>query len=169
MVGTVPAFVIMKEPIVVSGDITVYDLAKLLVDEKRCSVIVVSTKDKNIKVARTDDILNKVLVKKLPPEAVKASEIASNNIVTVPPETSIEDVIKLMKDKKAKEIFVINENGEIEGVITKDDIIDVTPELIATLKDLVEYLLSIINETLSEDSQDKAKKRILQHQKGEYK
>ena len=61
-----------------------------------------------------------------------------------------------MNKYKTNELFIVDE-GKIIGVITQEDLIKITPDIISTLKELVNYLLQIIDEVTSEESSDKSK------------
>ncbi|AIJ06204.1 inosine monophosphate dehydrogenase [Methanocaldococcus bathoardescens] len=157
MVGDVPVLLIMKKPIVVSGDVSVYDVAKIMIKENVPCVLVVCGKPnhESIEVATDEDMINKVLIKKLPPDKIKVEDIASDKLVTIPPDTTIDEALKIMNKYKTKELFIVDE-GKIVGVITQDDITKVTPEIISTLKELVNYLLKIIDEVINENENNES-------------
>ncbi|MEO2118022.1 MAG: CBS domain-containing protein [Methanocaldococcus sp.] len=158
MVGEIPVLLIMKKPIVVSGNVSVYDVAKLMIEQNISCVLVVCERPnhESIEVATDRDIIKKVLIKKLPPDKVKIEDISSRNLVTIPPNTTIDEALEFMNKYKTNELFIVDE-GKIVGVITENDLIKITPEIISTLKELVNYLLQIINEVTSEESGDKSK------------
>ncbi|GEM_PF-1631100 len=158
MVGEIPVLLVMKKPIVVSGDVSVYDVAKLMIEQNISCVLVVCerTNHESIEVATDRDIIKKVLIKKLPPDKVKIEDISSRNLVTIPPNTTIDEALKIMNKYKTNELFIV-EDGKIVGMITEEDLIKITPEIISTLKELVNYLLQIINEVTGEESSNKSK------------
>ena len=158
MVGEIPVLLIMKKPIVVSGDVSVWDVAKLMVEQDVPCVLVVCEKPnhENIGVATDKDIIRKVLTKKLSPDKVKIEDISSGKLVTIPPNTTIDEALEIMKKYKTNELFIVDE-GKIIGVITQEDLIKITPDIISTLKELVNYLLQIIDEVTNEESSDKSK------------
>ena len=158
MVGEIPVLLIMKKPIVVSGDVSVYDVAKLMVEQDVPCVLVVCERPnhESIGVATDKDIIRKVLTKKLSPDKVKVEDISSGKLVTIPPNTTIDEALEIMKKYKTNELFIVDE-GKIIGVITQEDLIKITPEIISTLKELVNYLLQIIDEVTGEESSDKSK------------
>ncbi|ACV25005.1 CBS domain-containing protein [Methanocaldococcus fervens] len=175
MPGNIPVLLIMREPIIVSGDISVYDVAKLMVKDDMPSVLVIRGKPnkERIGVATDEDLINKVLIKKLPPDKVKIEDIASDKLVIIPPDTPIDEALRIMRDRGVKELFIVDEKGEIIGVITENDIMKVTPEIIATLKELVDYLLKIIDEVTEDNKKlplkekDKEKVKIKNKAKNE--
>ncbi|AAB98439.1 inosine monophosphate dehydrogenase isolog [Methanocaldococcus jannaschii DSM 2661] len=158
MVGEIPVLLIMKKPIVVSGDVSVYDVAKLMVEQDVPCVLVVCERPnhESIEVATDKDIIKKVLIRKLPPDKVKVEDISSGKLVTIPPNTTIDEALEIMNKYKTNELFIVDD-GKIVGVITEEDLIKIAPEIISTLKELVNYLLQIIDEVTSGDISDKSK------------
>ncbi len=152
MVGEVPVLVLMKKPIIVGGNITVYDVSKLMIKENVHSVLVLAHKldSEKIKVATDRDIINKVLIKKIPPDKIKVENISSDKLITISPNTTIDEALKIMSKYKTNELYIVDDEGKIIGMISEEDIINVTPEIISTLKELVDYLLKIINEEINE-------------------
>ncbi|XRO76133.1 cyclic nucleotide-binding/CBS domain-containing protein [Methanocaldococcus sp. 10A] len=157
MVGDIPVLLIMKKPIIVSGDVSVYDVAKLMVKENIPCVLVICGKPhrESIEVATDEDIIKKVLIKKLLPDKIKVEEISSDKLVTIPPDTTVDEALKIMSKYRTKELFIVDE-GKIVGIITEDDITKVTPEIISTLKELVSYLLEIIDKVIDEKNNNKS-------------
>ena len=54
--------------------------------------------------------------------ASKASEICSRDVVTVSPETTLQDIATIMAEK-GKHLLPVVSSGKIEGIIAKIDII----------------------------------------------
>ncbi|CAB3289916.1 Inosine monophosphate dehydrogenase [Methanocaldococcus lauensis] len=153
MIGDIPVLVLMKKPIVVGGNISVYDVAKLMVKENIHSVLVLTHKlnYEKIEVATDRDIINKVLIKKLHPGKIKVEDISSDKLITISSNTTIDEALKIMSKHKTNELYIVDEEGKIIGLISDEDIIHITPEIISTLRELVDYLLKIINEVTNEN------------------
>ncbi|WP_457612214.1 CBS domain-containing protein [Methanocaldococcus sp.] len=152
MVADIPVIMIMKEPIIVSGNIPVYEVAKLMVKQNTPCVLVVYEKGsrEKIGVAKDEDIVRKVIVRKLPMDKVKIGEIVSEDILKVPPDKTITEILELMKKTGKREVFIVDKD-EIVGVVTEEEIINISPELLNTLKDLIDYLLKIVDDVLKEE------------------
>lgn len=55
--------------------------------------------------------------------AMKVEDAMTEDVVTITPDTSIEDIAGYMADKKLYTLPVIDENGELVGVVGKEDVL----------------------------------------------
>jgi len=62
-----------------------------------------------------------VLVRKSPAERTAVREIMKSNVITVTPDTPIEEAARLMRDRKVG-AFPVLRNGKLVGIITESDI-----------------------------------------------
>ena len=66
----------------------------------------------------------------------------TRKVITISPDTSFHDALKLMKDKKIRRLPVV-ENDKLVGIVTEKDLLYASPSMATTL-DIWElhYLLS---------------------------
>lgn len=74
-------------------------------------------------VVTDQDILEKVIMKKLDPSKVTAGQIATKKIVSIQPTASITDATAAMKKNKVKRLIVIDNLGNLTGIISQTDFI----------------------------------------------
>lgn len=120
-------------------------IAKEMVNRDAGSVII--TEDgKAVGIITERDFVKSIITEDRRPSEVNASEILSTPLLTVKPETSIDEASRIMLKANVKRLPVLK-NGTIVGVISNTDILMVTPGLNTILKDLIdmnrEALLSI--------------------------
>ncbi|ENN95735.1 signal transduction protein [Methanocaldococcus villosus KIN24-T80] len=159
MVATIPVLVIMKKPVIVSGDVSIDKIAKIMIDENIPCVLVIK-KDNSIEKVDEEDIIKKVIIKKLSPEKVKTEDISSPKIIKVHKNTPVEEAMEIMSKNKVKELFVVDDDGKIIGMITEEDVVNVAPDIINTLESLINHLLEIVDEVLEEEKKEKKIVRI---------
>ncbi|MCW4005420.1 MAG: CBS domain-containing protein [Candidatus Bathyarchaeota archaeon] len=82
------------------------------------------------------DLLVRLFTQNLAPNAVIARMVYTNPLVTIDEEATVDDAIKLMNHWKIKHLPVIDKEGKMLGVLTKDDIIFNIPSKLADLKEL---------------------------------
>ncbi len=63
-------------------------------------------------------------------EKIRVEDIMTKNVITVTPDTTIEDSAKLLHDKMIGGLPVVDEKGELEGVITETDVLEVLLEVL---------------------------------------
>jgi CBS domain-containing protein len=68
------------------------------------------------------DIVVRVLAEGNDPGMVTVGEICSRELTTVPPTASIDDAVRLIRQKAIRRLPVVEDNGEILGIISIGDI-----------------------------------------------
>jgi len=68
------------------------------------------------------DIVVRVLADGSDPAMVTVGEICSRELTTVPPTASIDDAVRLIRQKAIRRLPVVEDNGEILGIISIGDI-----------------------------------------------
>ncbi len=68
------------------------------------------------------DIIEKVVYAKRVPEKTKVRDMMAKKMVTCGPNSTIIEVVKLMKNKRLRRIPVIDENRRLLGIITNFDL-----------------------------------------------
>jgi CBS domain-containing protein len=98
--------------------------------------IMVTEKDKLVGIITERDILERIVERFLDPRKTKVNEIMSSPVITIPPDTSIEDAAKIMTEKNIKKLPVI-ENDTLVGIVTSMDLVKAGPKLLVLLEDLL--------------------------------
>jgi CBS domain-containing protein len=139
--------IMTKKVITINQDASIEELSELLLDNKISGVPVADNDGKIVGIATEGDIIVKdtnlyfpryfklldsiiylesltkfknSLKKHL---ATKVSEIMTSDIVSCTAETSVDDVASIMVENKINRIPVLTEDKNLEGIITRADII----------------------------------------------
>ncbi|MBU0590861.1 CBS domain-containing protein [Candidatus Micrarchaeota archaeon] len=133
--------IMTKEVIVIPFEKSILDVAKLMKKHAIGSVIVVEdTEGKRAKGIITErDIVDKILAKGKDPYQVPIKDIMSAPLRVVKPDTTIEDAAKAMKENKIKRLPVVNDNNELIGILSENDIMKIFPMVV----DLIEEKAAI--------------------------
>ena len=83
------------------------------------------------------DIVLEILAEGVDLEAVSIGDVMSYELVTVTEDTKLIDTIKLMRDKGVRRIPVVNQQGELEGLLTVDDLLDLLAEQVTDIVSLI--------------------------------
>ena len=137
MTAILVADIMTRLPITAKPDITLLDAAKIMVNKKVGSILLV-TKKRLVGFLSEKDILW-ALIKKSKEELskIRAIDISPKKIATIRPDSAIEEALKKMKKLKFERLPVIHE-GELVGIITIRDILNFNPEIYPELKELEE-------------------------------
>jgi CBS domain-containing protein len=74
------------------------------------------------------------------PDETKIAEIMSPEVVTVAPDSTVEQAVDLMVKHKIKKLPVVD-GDKLMGIITASDIIVVEPKLVASIANLISMKL----------------------------
>ncbi len=97
--------------------------------------LVVMEKESPVGIVTERDLLKRVLAESKDPRKINVQEIMSKPLIVGKPDMLIEEVIKLMIDKKIKKLPIV-ENGKLLGLVTLTDIVSFQPQLIRVVKQL---------------------------------
>ncbi|MBU4299726.1 MAG: CBS domain-containing protein [Nanoarchaeota archaeon] len=101
--------------------------------EKNIRGIPIVLKNKIVGMLTDKDIVSKVVAENKSPRDVTAGEIMSPKIITASPGDSITDVAKIMYANNVGRIPVIDEKGNLVGIVTETDITKIAPGIIDIL------------------------------------
>ena len=112
--------VMTQSPEGVSGDTTVADAAKLMRDKDFGAVLCMDGDE--ISGLLTDrDIAVRVVAEGKDPDSVTVGDTATKDIQTLSPDDSVEDAIKLVRDKNVRRVPVV-EGAKPVGIVSIGDL-----------------------------------------------
>ncbi len=97
--------------------------------------IVVTKNNKPIGIITERDIVVRVVAEGKEPNKTLVKDIMSSPLITIYPETSITEAMRLMAKSNIRRLVILN-NGELYGIISSRDIIKVSPSLIDILSEM---------------------------------
>jgi CBS domain-containing protein len=110
-----------RDVISIDGDATVFDAVKMMVDANVGALLV--TGEGGIEGIFTErDYLRRIAVEGRTSRDTKVREVMSAPVIVVTPETSVEETMAIMTDRKIRHVPVARE-GEIVGVVTIGDLV----------------------------------------------
>ncbi|MFQ5711553.1 MAG: CBS domain-containing protein [Candidatus Geothermarchaeales archaeon] len=128
---------VMNSPVVtLERDKPVLEAAKLMKRYKVGSVIIVNAEETPIGILTKTDVIDRLLAKEKDSRKVKAEEIMSSPLITVEPQTKIQDAVKIMRMRKVSRLGVVYKK-KLVGILSVRDVIRVTPEIMDILSEKV--------------------------------
>jgi CBS domain-containing protein len=126
--------VMTKNPKVVRRDTTVQEIVATMT-KFDISSIIVAQEERPVGIVTHKDIVSKVVLPRIPPDALKAIEVMSTPVVKITEDASIEEAAALMAKKRIKKIIVVSGNSDkLVGIITSTDIVRAQPTLMALVE-----------------------------------
>lgn len=83
------------------------------------------------------DIVIEILAEDVDIDAVIVGDVMSDQLVTINEETQLVDVIKQMRIKGVRRLPVVNELGELQGILSVDDLLEIIVEQLSDIVGLV--------------------------------
>lgn len=118
-----------------TSDVAISDIAKLMTENDISSVVI---EDETIKgIVTTNNIISKVVSKNLSSQDVTA-DMVMEDYVGLKPETSLAEASRIMIENNSK-VVLITEDDELKGILTLTDIVRVSPELIQTFIEELDF------------------------------
>ncbi len=139
--------IMVRHVVTVSPDLSVEDLAKLLIEQSLSGVPVVDGSGALAGIVSEGDLLHKECAPRLPNfinllgavifyngidrfdddfkklMARQVAEIMTDEVITVGPETAVDEVARLMIEHKIRQVPVVGEDGRLQGMVRRVDII----------------------------------------------
>ena len=104
--------------------------ALIVVDEERGSHVPVG-------IVTDRDIVIEVLAAEVPPSSVTVGDVMSRDLVMVKEDLGILETIEVMRDKGVRRMPIIDDSGELAGIVSADDLLELLSTEIAALGSMV--------------------------------
>jgi CBS domain-containing protein len=112
--------VMTKDPVTLPADRSVLDAARCMRDSDIGDVIIVQG-DRVAGILTDRDIVVRAVAEGRDPAQTKVAEVATMDPATVAPDDSIDDAIRIMRERNIRRLPVV-ENGRPVGVVTIGDL-----------------------------------------------
>lgn len=119
--GQLAADVMTPEVIGVASVSTVTETAELMRDNHVGDVFVMEG-DRLLGILTDRDIVVRVIAPGLDPIATRAGQVCSEDLIAVTPETPVEEVVRVMRERAVRRLPVVDEHGRPVGAISIGDL-----------------------------------------------
>jgi CBS domain-containing protein len=121
---------VMSSPVITIKDTdTVLAASKLMKKNEIGCVVVVDCKGKPVGLMTERDVVRRVAALDLLPSKVLAGKSMTKPTATIDATADVAEAAKKMRTMKIRRLVVLQE-GKLKGIITSNDIVDITPALI---------------------------------------
>lgn len=121
-----------KKPIVVSPDETLAGAGEMMLKKEVGSLVVVEN-GKLAGMITEKDLIKALVQSRKDPTKVKVKEVMARKMVTIPPETDLYDIAKIMNEQDIRRLPVVDKNEELLGIVTEKDLLKIQPSVIDVL------------------------------------
>jgi len=131
-----------REVIVIQRDGTTLEAAKLMRQYHVGAVIVIETQNGRqipVGIVTDRDLVVEVLATELDNAVITVGDIMAPEIFTIQENTTTYEAIEYMRRKTIRRLPVVNESGELVGILTLDDVLELLSGELQDLAKLVRY------------------------------
>jgi CBS domain-containing protein len=132
---------VRKEVYSIPEEMTVHEAARYLRDRQVRSAGVTHSLGKLIGVVSQSDISDKVAAENKCPAWLKVSEIMTRELITVAPEATLDECLRLMEKNGVYHLLVIDEGEIFRGMLSVSDLLRVMVTDEKERADLLEAIL----------------------------
>jgi CBS domain-containing protein len=126
---------VMSSPVVTVDETeTTNNIAIKMSSEKLGAVIITNKEKKPIGIITERDLVVRVIAKNNKPDQVKAKEIMTAPLITVDPDTPINDAARKMNRLNIRRLGIMHKDNLI-GIVSDKDLLGVMPELIEIIQE----------------------------------
>ena len=125
--------------------------AKLMIENKIGSVVVVDSKGKSVGIITKENLIQHVIAKNAPAESVFAADVMSEPLLTASATLTIIQAMQTMFKEGIRHLVITGSEGKLLGICTDTDIFKVVPQLILLEQ---EYLRVMENDQEQESPDD---------------
>ncbi len=116
-----------SKPVSVGPDKTVQDCAQVMLNNHVGSLIIAEG-EKLTGIITEQDIVRKVVAKKMDPASTKVSQVMVTEIISAEPDMDIYDALVIMRDNNIRHLPVLHKK-KLVGYLTIKDILKIQPQL----------------------------------------
>jgi len=125
----------------IRDDTTVHEAARYLRERQVRAVGVLGADDALVGVVSQSDISDKVAAENKCPAWMRVSEIMSTQLVTVTPDRSVADCLRLMEQHGFYHLLVVDATGRYRGMLSVTDLLTVIASDEKSRADMLEAFL----------------------------
>jgi CBS domain-containing protein len=114
--------IMTESPACCGPDTALPEVARMMVEHDCGEIPVVDKGKKPVGVVTDRDITCRTVAEGKNPRELTAKDCMSSPVVTVTPETSVEDCCKTMEDNQVRRVPVVDESGACCGMVSQADV-----------------------------------------------
>ncbi|WP_374089076.1 CBS domain-containing protein [Methylomicrobium lacus] len=129
-----------REVLVAAKDDSILEAAKLMREYHAGDVIIVEERNGArypVGIVTDRDIVIELIAKEIAIDSVTVGDLMCRELVLAREEDSLFDAIKLMRQKGIRRLPVVDLHGALAGIITADDLIELTTEQLRDIAGLI--------------------------------
>jgi len=126
---------IMSSPVITASETETTNNIAITMSKESLGAVIITDKEKNpIGIITERDLVVRVVAKNSKPDQVEAKEIMTSPLITIEPDTAINDAARQMNRLNIRRLGVVYK-GNMVGIVSDKDLLGVMPELIEIIQE----------------------------------
>jgi CBS domain-containing protein len=120
-----------RDVVIVAKEQNVVEAAKLMRQYHVGDVVVVMDKDDKkvpLGILTDRDIVIELVAEQVDPQSLTVGDVMSDQLLIISERDELLDTIEQMRSKGVRRVPIVGEQGELVGILTLDDVLDVLAE-----------------------------------------
>ena len=132
--------IMTKNVITVTKNTSADICAKLMIENKIGSLVVLDEKGKTVGIITKENLIKHVLAVDAEPKTVTAGNVMSSPLITAAPTLSVIQAMQTMFKDGIRHLVVTGTDGQVQGICTDTDIFKVVPQLILLEQEYLRFM-----------------------------
>ena len=132
--------VCIRNVVHVSRETTVHEAAQLMRQHHVGDLVVVDIVDDSVRpvgILTDRDIVLSVVAPKLDATVMTVGDVMGDELITCPEEMGVSECIHRMRSKGVRRMPIVNLRGELVGIVSVDDMIEILAEELSEISKLI--------------------------------
>ena len=134
-----------REVVIVEPEVSITEVASMMREYHVGTLVVVDREGSTarpIGVITDRDLVIEVIAQEVPLDAVVVKDVMNKDLVYVTEQETLLNTIALMHSRGVRRIVVLDDNGNLQGIISADDAIELLAEAMNNLSNVVRREIS---------------------------
>jgi CBS domain-containing protein len=129
-----------RNTVVATEDSSIAEVARLMREHHVGSVVIVEpgVRPKPVGIITDRDLVVEIMASDIDPQRVVVGDAMSFDLVTAQEQDDIWDTLQVMRGKGVRRIPVVDNRGELAGILSIDDVLDYLAEQLSDLVQLID-------------------------------
>ena len=129
-----------REVVITNRNTTITEAARLMREYHVGSLVIAQKRNGGnipVGIVTDRDLVIEVLAQNIPIKSVIVGDVMSTDLATVDERETLINTLDLMLKKGVRRVIVVDEQGNLQGILTADDAIDLMAESMSDLSKMV--------------------------------
>lgn len=126
-----------RNVVTAASDMPLTKVATLMREQHVGCLIVINTAKQPIGIFTDRDLVTEVLAVGLDPDSLRIGDVMNSELLTAKENEDLSSALKRMRDRGVRRLPLVNNNGELTGLVSTDNILETLSDTLDSLNQLI--------------------------------